>query len=284
MKYAFYPGCSMESIAADYALSVEAVCKALGVELEELDDWNCCGASSGHCTNYRLSHALTGRNLAIAEKMGMDTAVACPACFVRLKSTIHEAREDDKLRKDIAEVIGQPYEAKYDVKNLVDIIVNDVGIDEIRKTVKKPLTGLKVVSYYGCFLVRPPKIVQFDDPENPQSLDILMDALGAEVLDWSGKVDCCGGSLALTKQDIVRKLVSDIVDEARQVGAEAIVAACSLCIANLEGRQTVSPAMPVLYFTELMGLAFGMPEKEVRGWLKKRMVNPVPLLQSHNLL
>ena len=284
MKYAYYPGCSMESIAADYALSVEAVCKDLGVELEELDDWNCCGASSGHCTNYRLSHALTGRNLAIAEKMGMDTAVACPACFVRLKSTIHEAREDDKLRKDIVEVIGRPYEAQYDAKNLVDIMVNDVGIEEIRKRVKKPLTGLKVVSYYGCFLVRPPKVVQFDDPENPQSLDILMDALGAEVVDWSGKVDCCGGSFSLTKQDIVRKLVSNIVDQARQAGAEAIVAACSLCLANLEQRQTVSPAMPILYFTELMGLAFGMAEKEVRGWLKKRMVNPIPLLESHNLL
>ncbi len=223
MKYAYYPGCSLESTAKEYGQSVKAVCHELGIELEELEDWNCCGASSAHCTNFRLSHALAGRNLALAEKQGLDIAVACAACFLRLKSTKHEFEVDARVKEELPHLIGMPYEAKHDIHHLLGIVSNAAILPAVRKRVRKPLTGLKLASYYGCFLVRPPKVTQFDDPENPQSMDMLMDALGAEAVDWSGKVDCCGGSFALTRTDIVAKLVSEIVDMARGAGAEAIV-------------------------------------------------------------
>lgn len=280
MRYAYYPGCSLESTAKEYNLSIKAVCQHLGLELEEIDDWNCCGASSGHCTNFRLSHALPARNLALAERMGLDVAVACAACFLRLRSTRHEVRADARLKQELAEIIGMPYEAKYDVKHVLDIVCNDIGMERVHRRVKRPLTGLKLVSYYGCFLVRPPKVTQFDDPENPQSMDTLMDALGAEVLDWSGKIDCCGGSLALTRPDIVARLVSGIGEAAREVGAEAIVVACPLCQANLESRQG-SQALPIFYFSELMGVAFDL--SEAGSWFKRHLVSPVPLLTSHSL-
>lgn len=284
MKFAYYPGCSLESTAKEYDLSVRAVCQILGVGLEEIPDWNCCGASSGHCTNFRLSHALAGRNLALTERENLDLAVACPACYLRLKTTRHEARENARLRGELPELIGMPYEAKFDVRHLLDIIYNDIQIEETRKRVKRPLAGLKLVSYYGCFLVRPPKVTHFDDPENPQSMDILMDALGADVLDWSSKVDCCGGSLSLTRRDIVVRLVSEIAAQARGVGAEAIVTACPLCMSNLESRQKPDgeKALPIFYFSELIGLAFGV--SEAKGWFKKHLVNPVDLLASHGLL
>lgn len=283
MKYAYYPGCSLESTAKEYGQSVKAVCHELGIELEELEDWNCCGASSAHCTNFRLSHALAGRNLALAEKQGLDIAVACAACFLRLKATKHEFEVDARVKEELPHLIGMPYEAKHDIHHLLGIVSNAAILPAVRKRVRKPLTGLKLASYYGCFLVRPPKVTQFDDPENPQSMDMLMDALGAEAVDWSGKVDCCGGSFALTRTDIVAKLVSEIVDMARGAGAEAIVTACPLCMANLESRQNPKgeKPLPIFYFSELMGLAFGL--SEARGWFKKHLVSPVALLTSHGL-
>jgi heterodisulfide reductase subunit B len=287
LKFAYYPGCSMEAgTAKEYDQSVKSVCQMLGLELEEIPDWNCCGASSGHCTNYKLGHALAARNLALAEKMDMDIALGCPACFQRLKGTRHEFNENAQLREELPDLIGMPYQAKHDVRHLLDIIYSDIDIEDIRNRVKKPLAGLKLVCYYGCFIVRPPKVVQFDDLENPQSMDILMDALGAEVLDWSAKVDCCGGSLSLSKRDIVTRLVTGIADAARGVGAEAMVAACPLCMANIDTRQKSDSgkALPTFYFSELMGLAFGVSGGELKGWLQKHLVSPVALLASHSLL
>jgi heterodisulfide reductase subunit B len=284
LKYAYYPGCSLEAaLAKEYDLSTKAVCEKLGIELEELHDWNCCGASSGHSTSYVLNHAIVGRNLAIAEKQGLDIAAACPACYVRLKHTRHEIMEKAELKEQVVEATGLPYEAKYDVRHILDILCNDVGIEAIKEKVTRPLTGLKLVSYYGCFLVRPPRVVAFDDPENPQSMDNLLTAVGADVRDWAGKVDCCGGSLALTKRDIVVRLVREIVEMARGVGAEALVAACPLCQMNLDGRQDfASNPLPVFYFTELVGLAMG--DSGAKNWFKKHLVSPVKLLKSHGLL
>ncbi len=284
MKYAYYPGCSLEAaLAKEYDLSTKAVCEKLGIVLEELHDWNCCGASSGHSTSYLLNHAIVGRNLAIAEKQGLDIAAACPACYVRLKHTRHEVKEKPQLREQVTEAIDFPYEAKYDVRHILDILCNDVGIKAIKEKVTRPLTGLKLVSYYGCFLVRPPSVVAFDDPENPQCMDNLLTALGADVRDWSGKVDCCGGSLALTKRDIVVRLVGELVEMARGVGAEALVAACPLCQMNLDGRQDFAHnPLPVFYFTELVGLAIG--DSGAKSWFKKHLVSPGKLLKSHGLL
>ena len=283
MKYAYYPGCSLESTAKEYDLSLRAICQRLGVELAEIPDWSCCGASSGYSTNYLLAHALAGRNLAIAEREGLDVAVACPACFLRLRNTRHEVKRDSQLKEKVMECIGLPYEARYNVRHLLDIIYNEIGIETIKTKVTKPLSGLTLVAYYGCFLVRPPKVVAFDEPENPQLMDTLLDALGAEVRDWPGKVDCCGGSLSLTKRDIATRLVRELTDAACGVGAEALVTACPLCQWNLDSRQnTGDRRLPVFYFTELVGLAMGDPN--ARGWFKKHLINASNLLASHGLL
>ncbi len=284
MRYSFYPGCTQESTAKEFGDSSRAVCRELGIELKEIPDWNCCGASSGHFLNDDLSHALPGRNLAIAEREGLDTAVVCAACYLRLRTTQHEAKNSPEFRKRLEDLIGMPYEAKYDVRHLLDISVNELGIEEIEKRVKHSLTGLKVVAYYGCYLVRPPKIVAFDDPENPTTMDRLLQALGAEVLDWGAKVDCCGGSLTLTKTGIVENLVKGLAASAQEVGAEAIVVACPMCHANLDGRQSGKDKLPILYFTELMGLAFGVSKGETKGWFQKHLVSPFALLASHSLL
>ena len=283
MKYAYYPGCSLESIAREYDLSVRAVCSNLGIELAELPDWSCCGASSGHSTNRWLSHALAGRNLALAEREGLDIAVACPACYLRLKTTYTEMKEDSRQRDELVKLIDMPYEARYNTRHLLDIIYNDIGLEKVKKRVTKPLRGLKLACYYGCYLVRPPKVVAFDDPENPNSMDMLLDSLGAEVRDWSGKVDCCGGSLSLSKREIAKQLVGEISEMARKAGAQAIVTACPLCHSNLETRQDTSRQnrLPIFYFTELIGLAIGIAE--ARSWLKKHLIPSLSLLASHGL-
>jgi len=284
LKYAYYPGCSLESqLAKEFDLSTLAVSKALGIELEELHDWNCCGASSGHSTNMALNHAIVGRNLALAEKQGLDIAAACPACYLRLKHTRHAAMEDSEVKSNMVDAIDMLYEGRYDVKHVLDIIVNEVGLNSIKEKVSKPLRGLKLVSYYGCVLVRPPKIVGFDDPENPQSMDNLLSILGTDALDWSGKVDCCGASLSLTKREIVIELSNALVKMARDAGADAMVTACPLCSMNVDSRQKLSSdAMPVFYFTELMGLAMDLPG--TNKWWGKHIISPKKLLKYHNLI
>jgi len=283
LRYAYYPGCSLEATAREYDLSVRAVCARLGIELTEIPDWNCCGASSGHSTSRRLASNLAGRNLMLAEEMGMDIAVACPACYIRLRSAQNEMKQDKEQRDELMRMTGLSYQAEYDTRHLLDIICHEIGFENLKSKVVKPLKGLKLAAYYGCYLVRPPGLVAFDDPENPQCLDALLDTLGAEVRDWSGKVDCCGGSLSLSKRDIAIRMVSELVEMARQAGAEALVAACPLCHANLEMRQPGynGNKLPVFYFTELIGLAMGIAE--ARSWFKKHLISPSGLLNSLGL-
>jgi heterodisulfide reductase subunit B len=285
LSYLYYPGCSLESLAKEYDQSVRACAELVDVSLTELEDWNCCGASSGHCTNRELAAALPARNLAMAEKAGQDVAVACAACFLRFRQTTHDLRKDDALLAETVKAIGMPFEAKVETRHFVDIFAREVGLEEITKRVKKPLTGLKVVCYYGCYLVRPPEVTQFDDPENPTIMDELMTALGAETLKWTHKVECCGGNLMLSRSDIVTKLVDDITNAAREAGAEAIVTACPLCEANLDTRQTAADgAMPAFYFSELMALALGADSARVKSWMKRHVWSPSGVLQGHNLI
>ncbi len=284
LKFSYYPGCSLESTAKEYDLSIRAVAKILDIDLEELPDWSCCGASSGHCTNHQLSLALPARNLALAEKEGRDLAVACAACFLRFKQTNHELRADDRLREEIEKIIGMPYKGSVEARHLLGIFCRDVGLEEIRRRVQKPLNGLKLAAYYGCYLVRPPEITQFDDPENPTLMDDLLNALGAEAVDWSHKVECCGGNLLLARPDIVIKLVGDLCKAATEAGAAAIVTACPLCQANLDTRQADPEKVPILYFSELMGLALGVEEKTLKSWWKRNINSPVSILKSQNLV
>jgi len=281
MKYAYYPGCSQEGGEEHFGKSTEAVCHALGIELQEIHDWTCCGASSGHFMNEDLSVALPARNLAIAEKMGLDTMCVCAACYLRLRQARHDVRHNPELGRKVAGWLDAPYEGKYGVRHLLDVVVNDLGLDAVKAKVTHPLKGLKLVCYYGCYLMRPPEIVAFDDPENPTAMGRLLDALGADVRDWAAKVDCCGGSLMLTRSDAVHDLVGNIVDRARDVEAEAIVTACPMCTMNLEAMQTGKDKLPIIYFTELLGVAMGLPD--TKKWFKKHLKSPAKVLAAHGL-
>jgi len=190
-------------------------------------------------------------------------------------------RDNPELEGKLRELIGLTGEGKYEIRHILDIIYHDVGVERIKEKVVKPLEGLRVVGYYGCYLVRPRELTGFDDPENPQLLDRILEAAGAEVLDWDGKVDCCGGSLSLSERGVTGRLVAHIFEAAQAVGAEALVTACPLCQLNLETRQEGDKPLPVFYFTELLGLALGLPTS---SWFKKHLISPWRLLKSHQLL
>jgi len=283
IKYGYYPGCSLESTAAEYNHSVHATAKLLDVDLLELEDWNCCGASSGHCTNYELSLALPARNLAIAEKAGLDIAVACAACYLRFKQTHFDLARNDDLRQKVEKIIGMPFNNKTETRHLIEIFARELGTEEITKKVKKPLAGLKLAAYYGCYLVRPPEVTEFDNAESPMLLDNLMSTIGAEPVEWTHKVECCGGSLLLGRTDIVKKLVDDICQASIDAGAVGIVTACPLCMANLDTRQTKTK-VPVIHFSELMAIALGAEPKEYNKWLKKHINSPATILKAKGLI
>ncbi len=277
--YSYYPGCSLEATAIEFNDSVLAVFEALQVGLHELDDWNCCGASSAHSMSHALSLALPARNLAIAQKAGRDVVMPCAACFNRHKTTDHVMRNDPEQRAGLEKMIGFEFTGTVGVRPLLDVVGNEIGLERIRAMVKRPLTGLKVVGYYGCLLVRPPEITQFENPDNPQLMNRLLETLGADARPWSYATDCCGGGLSLTKSSVAMKLVTRLADRAREAGADAIVTSCPLCQLNLEMRQPkTSPKMPIFYFTELMGLAFGL--EKAGGWWSKHLIDPQPLLRQ----
>ncbi|MFC1949905.1 CoB--CoM heterodisulfide reductase iron-sulfur subunit B family protein [Chloroflexota bacterium] len=285
MKFAYYPGCTATSTSIEYEESVRETAKYLGIELEEIPDWTCCGASSGHVINRELALALPSRNLALAERMSLGIAAPCPACSLRLKNAEYELKKDPALKTRIEEDIGMNLELSQKPKHILEVLYQDVGVDAIKEKVQKPLEGLKVVTYYGCYLVRPPEVTDFDDPENPMVMDEIMEALGAEVIDWSYKVDCCGGSLSIATPEIVEKLSGKIVNAASEAGADAIVAACGICQLNLDMRQPKdggSQPMPIFYFSELSALAFGSPN--IKKWSAKHFVAPSGLLERLKLL
>jgi heterodisulfide reductase subunit B2 len=279
VKVSYYPGCALHGTALEYDESTRAVSQMLEVELCELPDWNCCGASSAHATDESLAEKLVSRNLKIAQEQGMDVVIPCAACYSRFKA----AGKEDRLSH-------QPPAVKQDIHilSLLEFISSAALMDKIKALKKRPLSGLKVVCYYGCLLVRPPKVTGAKNYENPEEMDRLMTLLGAESIPWSYKTDCCGGSLVLTRTDIVRHLTQKLFDQALQAGAEAIVVACPLCQSNLDTRQEeISRAsgkkydLPVLYFTELVGWAIG--HRDAGKWFKKHFVNPMKLFTSHGL-
>lgn len=284
MKVSYYPGCSLDGTAREYGESVEGVARLLGVELKELDDWTCCGASSAHAANDRIAAALPAGNLMIADKAGLDLVVPCAACFSRLKFA-----EKDLLPGTEIAGISNKYAGNFQIKYLVDFIWNDVGSDTIKGKVKKNLSALSAVCYYGCLTTRPPKITDAREPENPMNMDNLMKSLGTDVKEWSYKTNCCGGSLMVTCPDVARKMTARLLDMAQEAGADCVIAGCPICQSNLDNYQEeISKEsgkkyeMPVFYFTELMGLAFGEPL--AKKWLSRHMVDPRPLLAKKGLI
>jgi heterodisulfide reductase subunit B len=254
---------------------------ALDVGLRELEDWNCCGASSAHSLNRELSLALPARNLAIAQQAGRDVVMPCAACFNRHKTADHEMRGSDERRALLEKLADFEFSGSVGVRTLLDVIHNDVGLARVEALVRRPLTGLKVVDYYGCLLVRPPEVTQFDDAENPVLMSRLLTTLGAEARPWSYATDCCGGGLALTRSDVAARLVQKLAARAREAGAEALVTSCPLCQMNLEMRQDDGQKVPIFYITELTGLAFGLDQ--ARSWWGKHLIDPTGLLEALNL-
>ena len=289
MRYAYFPGCSLSSSGYDYHLSLKYVTQALGIDLVEVKDWVCCGASSAHATSHLLSVALPILNLSHAEKDGFDKLIApCLACLSRFKAANLEMEQDDDLKKKIHEVFDYKYQGKVKIYHPLEVFL-EIGQEKIRERMRKKLTGLRVASYYGCVLTRPPKIAQFDNVENPQSMDSIIRTLGGEPIEWSFKTECCGVSMTLTRSDIVLKLSNDILREAKEAGANAISVCCPLCQANLDGRQRqieeaykTRYGIPILYITQLMGFAFGAFPKEVG--IHKLITSPREVLGSIGLI
>jgi heterodisulfide reductase subunit B len=282
MRIGYYPGCSAGGTAIEYGLSIKTCAQLLNIDLIELNDWNCCGASSGHCTDATVALALPARNIAIAEQMDLPITVGCAACYLRFKTTEYELKHDDTRRAEIANLLEMPLAIKYKTAHFLELIYHQIGLEQLRKLVTRPLTGLKTACYYGCYLVRPAHITNFDNPENPTMLDEFMTTLGATAVDFPAKVDCCSGSLAFSRVALGKKLVSYIQESAIAAGANCIVAACPLCQANLDTRSGGSyQPLPILYFTELLALALGYPDTAV--WWKRHIIRPNRLLQSINL-
>jgi heterodisulfide reductase subunit B len=285
MKVAYYPGCSLEGTAGDYAASIRGICAALGVELEEVPDWNCCGATAAHSIDHEASIGLCVRTLNLAARMPhRDLVVPCPMCFNRLR-TAAWTLEDGEADRYPDRLDGQLPE----IRNLPDFFAGDELLGKVSAAVVTPLEGLKVVCYYGCMASRPPEITGEADFENPMQMDRILEALGATVIQWPYKTDCCGASQVLSQPHIVTRLVGRLLDMAGRCGAEAIAVSCQMCQANLDmvqrrvgnqwGRRI---DLPILYFSELMGIACQVPG--MKRCLKKHITNPFPLLRGLNLI
>jgi heterodisulfide reductase subunit B len=261
----------MKTSGRHYDESIRPVFKELGMELHEMEDWNCCGATATMSVDDLKAAAINGRNLAIAEKEGKDIIAPCAACYLSLKKAkklLDEPSELSALVLTEMKGIGLEYKGNVEVKHPVEVLIKEIGLDAVRARVRRPLTGLKVACYYGCQVVRP--FTDFDDPVNPTSMDELVAALGAEPVPYSAKTHCCGGALAANLADVGAKLNYILLREARRKGADVITTLCPLCLFNLEIMQKKvakkykeDAAMPILFFTQLMGLAFGLAKEDL---------------------
>lgn len=285
MKLAYYPGCSLDSSAVEYNISTKRTAELLGTELIEIDDWNCCGATSAHNTDKLLSLALPARNLAIAEKTGLDILAPCAACYNRFRAAEHAVRADSAVREKIQEIIEMEYSAANSTFSILEFLVDKVGLDKIKEKITRPLKGMKAACYYGCLLVRPVEHTGFDDPEDPQTMDKIAQTLGAETVDWAYKTECCGAALATSRPDIGNRMIYEVIQNAREAGAECIITACPLCMMNLDMRQagaerefSVKFNLPVYYITELVALACG-DSPEAIG-VNKHFVEAVSYLKT----
>jgi heterodisulfide reductase subunit B len=283
--YAYYPGCTLHSTAKEYDVSARLVCNELGIELRELEDWACCGASSAHSVSQLLGITLPARELQLAEEGGLPIVAPCAMCYFRLKVAAHELADEITLNT-VRELLAKEFHNTAEVLHLLEVIAEDK--ETMLSKLKRSLAGMRVACYYGCLLVRPRDILDFDDEENPQMMDGLMEMLGAESIDWSFKTECCGASLPLSRPDIVLRLSHRILSQAKQLGADCIVVACPMCHSNLDTHQKEMRAkyedgfeLPVLYFTQLLGLALGFSARQLL--LDKHLTDTLPMLESKGL-
>jgi heterodisulfide reductase subunit B len=288
MQVGYYPGCSLESSAKEFDLSIRATFKEMGVSLREIPDWNCCGASPAHSLNEELAIALPYWNLVKAEEAGLDKIVSpCPACYSHLKHIHEEVVKDSHLADRLQTIVGKGYGGKTESKHLLDFIKEDIGLERLKSSMKTSLKGLKVVSYYGC-LTRLPG-VNLDDVENPVMMDEVVQALGGETINFSHKTECCGASLSITRTEIALRLVNAILESAQEKGAECIAVVCPLCQSNLDTRQGdinkrygVRFNMPVLYLSQLIGLTQNLGSKQLG--LDRSVHSPAEILLKRGII
>jgi heterodisulfide reductase subunit B len=269
MKVGIYPGCSMKGGSPEYRESVYAVAKAFDIELVDIPDWNCCGATAAHNLNHELSLALPARILALAESVGIEELlVPCAACYSRLVITEHELGKDEELKKKISDVIEMPYKGNIKVTNIIQFLDKYITKDIEYKLDRQ--FSYKVACYYGCLLVRPHAVLEFDRPEDPQSMDNIMRKIGAEPIDWPYKTECCGAGLSVSRTDLVAKLSGNLMEDAVSRGAEVIIVACPMCHSNLDMRRPEIEKylgkkldIPIIYISQAIGMAIGLDEQSL---------------------
>ncbi len=276
MRYSFYPGCSMHSSAKGYLESFKAISRYFGVELEEVKGWTCCAPTAVHGISRLLSVSIPAANLAAVEKEGRDSVIVpCAACYSRLKSASYEIEHN----KNMAEKVNDCIDCQF--KNSVEVLHPLQIYGEVKESlVITELSKVNVVSYYGCLLTRPPKVKNFDDCENPQSMDQILSQLGLNVIDWSYKTDCCGATFNLSNKDVFMRMSGKILEEAANAGADIIATACPLCQVNLDSYQLEmkKPNIPVLFFSQLIGLAYGIDDNELG--LQRNLVDTREVLEK----
>ena len=289
LTYSYYPGCSLHASGKEYDVSTKGLFRALRIGLQEVPDWLCCGATPAHNVDELLSLALCAKNLSLAEQVEGDLAVSCAACFSRLKTTQHKLVDNQTKRSQVEKAIDGPVPLGKPVKHLLEILAVDYGLERLRDAVQKPLTGLKVACYYGCLLTRPPEVPELDCVEAPTIMERVIEAAGAETVNWSHRMECCGANFTLSRPGVVLKLSNEILASAKRAGANCIIVACPLCHGNLDIRQReIEEAngtwynMPVFYVTQLLALAAGV--SSTRLALDSMIVDPKPLLKAKNLL
>jgi heterodisulfide reductase subunit B len=289
LNYSYYPGCSLHASAKEYDESTQGLFKALKIGLKEVPDWLCCGATPAHNVDELLSLSLCAKNLELAEPVEGDLAVACAACFSRLKTAQHKLADNEEKRKQVECALDKPLALGKPVKHLLEILAKDYGLEKLADAMTRPLDGLKVACYYGCLLTRPPEVPELDCVEAPTIMERVIGATGAQAVAWSHRMECCGANFTLSRPGVVLNLSGEILASAKRAGADCIMVACPLCHANLDIRQKeIEEAsgekfnMPVFYMTQLLALAAGVPSTKLG--FDSMMVSPLPLLKEKQLL
>jgi heterodisulfide reductase subunit B len=261
----YYPGCALQGSSNDYERSVRATLQALQVQLQELDDWICCGASAAHTINHKLSVALPARNLALAEQQGCAQLLApCPMCSMELIKAGKALADSPALRQEMSDIVELPVTGRTQVLNLIQIF-QQIGLPALKAAVKQPLEGVSVACYYGCLLTRPSALLAFDDCEQPVSMETILTALGAKTVAWNFKTECCGAGMTMANEETVLNLSHKILSNAAAHGANCIVVACPMCHVNLDMKQAaieqrhgVRHDLEIFYLSDLIGLALGL--------------------------
>ncbi len=285
-EYVYYQGCSLEGTARAYDASIKLVMERLGIALVEPPDWRCCGSTPAHAIDHLLASALAARNLAIVEGMNAAAlATPCPSCLAALKKAHDRMARNSAFKDEVNSLLDAPYNCTVTAKSVLQIIYEDIGLEEVARHVTTSLPDLRIAPYYGCILNRPPKLACFDDPENPVSMDRILAAAGVKVVDFAFKLECCGAAFGVPKKEMVLRLTEKVLSMAVDAGANCIAVACPLCQQNLDLRQGqvnatlgTSYNIPVLYFSQVLGLAYGY-KPEALG-IEKHIVSPEALIRS----